>query len=133
MTTFTAAQGEAAAEQLASEQQAIIENLINLEDHPGRKLLNSIALEGMRLGRRAEVLDGVAELWLLYESYRSAAVRVRTIMARRSPPSRAAPRQVEERAHELLWRAPCDLVTAAAAVAEYQDAVNARAINGSPA
>jgi hypothetical protein len=95
VTTFTAAQGEAAAERLITEQQAIVENLINLEDHPGRKLLNSTALEGVSLERRAEVVDGVAKLWLLYESYRSAAVRVRTIMARRSWSTRAALREVE--------------------------------------
>ncbi|HEV7829056.1 MAG TPA: hypothetical protein VGP04_09420 [Pseudonocardiaceae bacterium] len=95
MTTFTAAHGEAAAERLTTEQQAIVENLINLEDHPGRKLLNSTALEGVSLERRAEVLDGVARLWTLYESYRSAAARVRTIMARRSRPTRTAVREVE--------------------------------------
>ena len=38
-----------------------------------------------------------------------------------------------QRARELLWRAPCDLVTAAAAVAEYQDAVNLSAMHGDPA
>jgi sulfur transfer complex TusBCD TusB component (DsrH family) len=95
MTIFTAAHGEAAAERLATEQQAIIENLINLEDHPGRKLLNSTALEGVSLACRAEVLDGLAMLWLLYESYRSAAVRVRAVMARRSRLTRAAIRAVE--------------------------------------
>jgi hypothetical protein len=34
-----------------------------------------------------------------------------------------------QRARTLLWRAPCDLVAAAAAVAEYLDAVNATATN----
>jgi hypothetical protein len=33
-------------------------------------------------------------------------------------------------AHQLLWRAPCDLAIAAAAVTEYQDAVNGTVANG---
>ena len=96
MTTFTAAHREAAAERLATEQQVIIENLINLEDHLGRKLLNNTALEGVSLERRAEVLDGLMRLWALYESYRSTAVRIRVIMARRPRASRAGVREVED-------------------------------------
>lgn len=38
-----------------------------------------------------------------------------------------------QRARTLLWRAPCDLAAAAGAVAQYQDAVNATAMNQDPA
>lgn len=96
MTIFTAADGQAAAERLATEQQAIVESLINLEDHLGRQLLDSTALEGMTRKRRADVLDGFARLWTLYETYLPAVERVRAIMGRRSRPTRADLREVEE-------------------------------------
>jgi len=38
--------------------------------------------------------------------------------------------QLYQRARDLLWSAPCDLAIAAAAVAEYQSAVNATAASG---
>jgi hypothetical protein len=95
MTTFTTADGQAAAEQLAVEQQSIVESLINLEDHLGRKLLDTTALEGVSCERRAEVLDGFATLWDRYERYRTAAVRVCAIMAR-SRPTPADLHEVEE-------------------------------------
>lgn len=85
--TFTVAQGRAAAERVAAEQQAIAVDLINLEDHFGRGLLDSIALEGRTRQRRAELLDDVALLWTLYESYRRVSGRVQTIMARSRPTS----------------------------------------------
>lgn len=105
MTIFTAADGQAAAERLTTEQQAIFESLMNLEDHLGHKLLASAVVEGVTRERRADVLAGFATLWTLYETYRTAVARVRTIMARRSRPDRAELREVEE------------LVSGAAAVA----------------
>lgn len=39
--------------------------------------------------------------------------------------------QCYQRARELLWSAPCDLAIAAAAVAEFQNAVNATTASGS--
>jgi hypothetical protein len=101
MTIFTAADGQAVATRLATEQQAIVESLINLEDHLGRRLLDNTAWKGATRKRRADVLDGFARLWAL--------------------------------AHQLLWRAPCDLAIAAAAVTEYQDAVNGTVANGTVA
>ena len=105
MMTFTTADGNAAAERLETKQQAIVESLINLEDHLGSKLLDSTALEGVTRKRRAEVLDGFAALWTLYETYRTVVVRVRAIMGRHSQPTRADLCEVEE------------LVTGAATVA----------------
>lgn len=96
MTIFTAADGQAAAERLTTEQQAIFESLMNLEDHLGHKLLASAVVEGVTRERRADVLAGFATLWTLYEAHRTAVARVRTIMARRSRPDRAELREVEE-------------------------------------
>ncbi|MGH3780567.1 MAG: hypothetical protein ACRDRO_08030 [Pseudonocardiaceae bacterium] len=106
MTTFTAADGadRAAAERLATEQQQIVESLIDLEDHLGRKLLDSTTLEGVTRERRAKVLEDFATLWARYESYRIVAVEVRTIMAR-SRLTQAELREVREtvtRAAELV-------------------------------
>ncbi|MDQ2882200.1 MAG: hypothetical protein M3Y48_13525 [Actinomycetota bacterium] len=93
----------AAAERLATEQEQIAESLINLEDHLGRRLLDSTMLAGVTLERRAKVLDDFATLWARYESYRIVAVEVRTIMAR-SPLTQADLCEVRElvaRAAEL--------------------------------
>lgn len=93
MTTFTPAHG-AAAERLATEQQEVVEKLGNLEDHLGRRLLDSTALEGVTRERRAAVLDKFATLWAQYDRYRTVAVQVRTVMAR-SRPTKADLREVE--------------------------------------
>jgi hypothetical protein len=85
MTPCTAADGEAAAERLATEHQAIVERLITLEDDLACKLVDSAALEGVTSRRRADVLDGFATLWSCSESYRAAAMRVRAIMERSEP------------------------------------------------
>lgn len=96
MKIFTAAEGNAAVERLATEQQAIVESLIKLEDHLGRRLLDNTVLAGVTRQRRADVLDGFARLWALHETYVSAVGRVREIMGRRSRPTRADLREVEE-------------------------------------
>ncbi len=96
MTIFTATGGKHAAERLAAEQQTIAESLIDLDGHLGRRLLEGTALEGVTLARRAEVLDGVARLWTLYETYKSVVEEVRAIMARRSRPTRADLLEIEE-------------------------------------
>jgi hypothetical protein len=125
MTIFSAAEGHAAAARLGAEQQAIVESLINLEDHLGRQLLDSTVLEGVTRERRADVLDGFVRLWSLYETYRSAVQRVNAIMDRRSRPTRADLHELEE----LLTGAtvvlpnpdgllPCPQVTLDALVAE---------------
>jgi hypothetical protein len=95
MTPFTAADGQAAAERLTTEHQAIVERLITVEDGLASKLVDSPALEGVTSRRRAEVLDGLATLWSCSESYRAAATRVRAIMAR-SEPTQADLRAVQE-------------------------------------
>ncbi|PZS23202.1 MAG: hypothetical protein DLM60_03080 [Pseudonocardiales bacterium] len=108
MPTFTQADGAdgidgAAAERLATEQDHIVECLINLEEHLGRRLLDATMVAGVTLERRAKVLDDFATLWARYESYRIVAVEVRTIMAR-SPVTQADLREVRElvtRAAEL--------------------------------
>jgi hypothetical protein len=92
MTTFTTAEATAATERLATEQQAVVEKLTNLEDHLGRKLLDSTTLEGVTRERRAKVLDEFATLSAQYERYRAVAVQVRAIMAR---PTEADLRAVE--------------------------------------
>lgn len=96
MTTFTAAEGNAAAARLATEQQAILESLINLDGHLGRQLLDNTAMEGVTRARRADVLGGLARLWTLHETYRSVVQRVHDIMVRRSRPTRADLLEVEE-------------------------------------
>lgn len=95
MTTFTAADGRAAAEHLTYEQQALYDSLIDLEDHLGRKLLDSTAVTGLTRQRRDYILDGFATLWGRYESYRSAVARVHTIMSA-SRPTQADLREVEQ-------------------------------------
>jgi hypothetical protein len=125
MTIFTAAEGHAAVARLEAGQQAIVENLINLEDHLGRQLLDSTALEGVTRKRRTDVLDGFARLWSLYETYRSAVEKANAIMARRSRPTQADLQELDE----LLTGAtvalpnpdgllPCPQVTLDALVAE---------------
>jgi len=96
MATFTAADAEAAAERLTVEHQAVFESLMRLEDHLGRKLLESAALDGAIRERRAEVRYGFATLWTLYETYRAAVLRVHAIRARRSYPTRVDLEEIQE-------------------------------------
>ena len=96
MTTFTAADAEAAAERLTAEHRAVFESLMRLEDHLGRKLLESATPDGVARERRAEVRYGFATLWTLYETYRAAVLRVHAIRARRSYPTRADLEEIEE-------------------------------------
>ncbi len=96
MTTFTAADAEAAAERLTAEHQAVFESLMRLEDHLGRKQMKSAALDGVTCERRAEVRYGFATLWTLYETYRAAVLRVHAIRERRSHPTRADLEEIEE-------------------------------------
>jgi hypothetical protein len=156
MTAFTAADGEVAAGRLATEQQALVKSLINLKNHFGRKLLDSHTVAGMTLQRRVDVLDGVVMLWTRYKRYRTLVVWVRMIIVRFRPTHAELP-EVEERvtcatkslapdnytggriedltleqwylrARGLLRHAPCDLATAAIAVADHhQDAINTTA------
>lgn len=84
MTPFAEALEEA-AERLARKQQEVVDKLINLEDHLGRRLLDSTTLEGESRECRATVLDEFATLWAQYERYRSVAAQVRTVMARPRP------------------------------------------------
>jgi hypothetical protein len=93
MTSFTEA--DEAAARLADKQQDIIDKLINLEDHLGRRLLDATTLEGVTRERKAKVLNDFATLWDRYERYRTVAVQVRTIMAR-SRPTNADLREVED-------------------------------------
>jgi hypothetical protein len=81
MTISTAVDGATAAGRLVAEQQDIMENLIDLEDHLGRKLLDTVVPEGVSRGRRVFMLDGFATLWTPYERYRTVAVRVRARFA----------------------------------------------------
>jgi hypothetical protein len=94
MTSFTEA-GEVAARRLADKQQDILDELINLEDHLGRRLLDSTTLEGVTRERTAKVLNDFTALWDSYERYRTVAVLVRTIMARPRPTD-ADLREVED-------------------------------------
>jgi chromosome segregation ATPase len=194
MATRTAAEGQAAAQRLSKEQQALSESLIGLEEHSGRKLIENTAVTGLTRQRREHVLDGIATLWIDYKSYRSAVARIRAIMASSRPAqgelleveqlvtdatndlatihtlygaintveiaeahkllaqcqqARAglhtlwelrehAQRRLDQvhrtltevQARELLWRAPCDLAAAAAAVRGYQNAVNETPASG---
>lgn len=85
MTTFSAGDATAAVQRLAAEREAINENLVNLEEDLGRKVLENTALQGVTRQRRAEVLDGFARLWTRYEGFRGAVVRLGEIMARPDP------------------------------------------------
>jgi len=96
MTPFTVADAEAAAERLTAEHQAVFESLMRLEDHLGRKLLESADPDGVTRERGAEVRYGFATLWTLYETYRAALLRVHAIRARRSHPTRADLEEIEE-------------------------------------
>ncbi|HEY2725444.1 MAG TPA: hypothetical protein VGI84_12240 [Pseudonocardiaceae bacterium] len=82
MTTFSADDATAAVQRLAADREAINENLVNLEEDLGRKVLENTALQGVTGQRRAEVLDGFATLWTRYEGFRGAVERLGKIMAR---------------------------------------------------
>jgi hypothetical protein len=86
--TFTPADGEKAADQLAkleSKQQENAEKLIGLDNHPGLELLENTALTGKTRQGQVDVLDGIATLWDLHERYRTAAERVHALVAQSQP------------------------------------------------
>lgn len=96
MTTFTTADADAVAERLAIEHQAIFRDLMELEDHLGRKLLECATLEGATRERRAQARADLALLWTCYETYRATVVRVREIRPQRSQPTHANLQEIDE-------------------------------------
>lgn len=96
MAPFTITDADAAAERLTTEHQDVFESLMKLEDNPGRRLLECAAVDGVTRERRTEVRSGLATLWTLYQTYRATVLRVRAIRTRRSQPTRADLREIEE-------------------------------------
>ncbi|MGH3912295.1 MAG: hypothetical protein ACRDTC_02615 [Pseudonocardiaceae bacterium] len=111
MAPFTVTDADHAAERLTAEDQTVLESLMKLEDdlavptgdRPGARLATARQL--CRRGRWRQLATELAAL------ERDAEATL-------------------QRAPDLLWSAPCDLAIAAAAVAEFQDAVNATTASG---
>ena len=80
---------DAAIERLGLDQQAIAEALLELDSHPGRKLLDSATLTGLTRQRWTAACGRLAALWAHFETYRAITEQIRRVRQRRSRPSGA--------------------------------------------
>ncbi|KAA2255216.1 hypothetical protein F0L68_28760 [Solihabitans fulvus] len=71
---------------LSADCDAMTAALVDLEDHPGRRLLDGAQLSGVTLARWTAAKAQSARLWEDFERYRSILDRARQVRARRGRP-----------------------------------------------
>lgn len=72
---------------LGSEQEAIENSLLALQDHSGRRLLEGAELSGLTRERWTEAEQAVSLLWTHFETYTAALAGARELRSRRSRPT----------------------------------------------
>ncbi|WP_415950416.1 hypothetical protein [Streptomyces sp. KLOTTS4A1] len=73
---------------LGAEHEAIETSLLALQDHAGRRLLESAELTGVTKDRWAAAEQEISRLWTYYEAYTEALTTARELRARRRWPNR---------------------------------------------
>ncbi|MFL6125545.1 hypothetical protein [Actinophytocola sp.] len=81
-----------------ADSERIAESLVEMDAHPGHRLLRDTALTGLTAKRWAEASAAMATLWEQYASYRDLVARAREVRARRSRPGAE---EIEELTHIL--------------------------------
>lgn len=74
---------------LGAERDAVETALLDLQDHPGRRLLEGAALDGRTRERWSVAGQGLSVLWTLFDRYSEALAAARAVRSRRSRPGSA--------------------------------------------
>ncbi|MDQ3790222.1 MAG: hypothetical protein M3422_23640, partial [Actinomycetota bacterium] len=69
-----------------ADNDRIAESLVEMDAHPGHKLLKDAALTGLTAQRWAQARTAMATLWEQYATYRDMVARAQEVRARRSRP-----------------------------------------------
>lgn len=72
--------------EVEADSERIAASLVEMDAHPGHRLLRDTALTGMTATRWAEARTAMATLWEQYTTYSALVARAREVRARRSRP-----------------------------------------------
>ncbi|TDV34508.1 hypothetical protein [Actinophytocola oryzae] len=75
-----------ALERVEADSERIAASLVEMDAHPGHRLLRDSALSGRTATRWAEASTAMATLWEQYTTYSNLVTRAREVRARRSRP-----------------------------------------------
>ncbi|MEV6210316.1 hypothetical protein [Kitasatospora sp. NPDC051914] len=81
---------------LGAERDAVEAALLDLQDHPGRRLLEGAALTGRTLERWSVAGQGLSVLWALFDRYSEALASARAVRSRRNRPGSAELAELSE-------------------------------------
>jgi hypothetical protein len=84
--------------QVEADSERIAASLVEMDAHPGHRLLRDTALAGLTAKRWAEASAAMTTLWEQYTTYRDLVARARGVRARRSRPG---DEEIEELTHIL--------------------------------
>lgn len=84
--------------EVEADSERIAESLVEMDAHPGHRLLRDTALSGLTATRWAEARTAMATLWEQYTTYGALVARAREVRARRSRPG---DEELEELTHIL--------------------------------
>src|SRR5215469_13749273 len=83
------AEADAALERLRAEEDEISAALLELEDHPGYRLLNGATLTGLTLERWTRVKTVIGTLWEGLAAHKETVQAAADVRARRQHPGEA--------------------------------------------
>jgi len=84
--------------QVEADSERIAASLVEMDAHPGHRLLRDTALTGLTARRWAEASAAMTTLWEQYTTYRDLVTRAREVRSRRSRPG---DEEIEELTHIL--------------------------------
>ncbi|WP_034483508.1 hypothetical protein [Actinomadura oligospora] len=83
---MTREEADEALARLRDERDRISAGLLDLDGHPGRRMLDGAAMSGVSAELQARVADRMARLWLLFDRYRGALAAAEELRARHARP-----------------------------------------------
>jgi hypothetical protein len=84
--------------QVEADSERIAESLVEMDAHPGHRLLRDTALTGLTARRWTEASAAMTTLWEQYTTYRDLVARAREVRSRRSRPG---DEEIDELTHIL--------------------------------
>lgn len=87
MSALTREQVDHELDRLVADSDTIAQSLVEMDGHPGHRLLRGAALTGLTERRWAETSTAMAALWDQFGTYRGLVDQAREIRARRSRPN----------------------------------------------
>ncbi|MEV5576330.1 hypothetical protein AB0L06_40395 [Spirillospora sp. NPDC052269] len=83
---MTREEADGALARLRDERERISAGLLDLDGHPGRRMLEGAAMSGASAELQARVADRMARLWLLFDRYQGALSAAEELRARHARP-----------------------------------------------